>query len=140
MGKRMFELPESHYQSVYESLVEAERRCGRPVMRNEVWAVHKEIGQIVFPAVFKLWMVLGELYRNDEILTDAFENRYSAQKEMQDNLQNKTGFELYSDRITRIYPSYVLDGTLKLQPGPTTETMNFNTLKDILLSTDLSRD
>jgi len=36
----------------------------------------------VFPAVFKLWMVLGELYRNDEILTDAFENRYSAQKEM----------------------------------------------------------
>ena len=85
-------------------------------------------------------MVLGELYRNDEILTDAFENRYSAQKEMQDNPQNKTGFELYSDRITRIYPSYVLDGTLKLQPGPTTETMNFNTLKDILLSTDLSRD
>ena len=85
-------------------------------------------------------MVLGELYRNDEILTDAFENRYSAEKEMQDNPQNKTGFELYSDRITRIYPSYVLDGTLKLQPGPTTETMNFNKLKDILLSTDLSRD
>jgi|LakMenEpi03Aug12_release.lakeMendotaPanAssembly.Ray.scaffolds.fasta_scaffold361108_1 hypothetical protein len=85
-------------------------------------------------------MILGELFRNDDILTDAFENHYSTQKAMQDSPLNKTGFELYSDRIARIYPTYVLNDNLKLQPGPTTETISFNTLKDILLSTDLSRD
>ena len=59
---------------------------------------------------------------------------------MQDRPENPTGFELFSDRMKRQYPSYVLDDELKLFPGPKTSVVNFNTLKEILLSTDLTRE
>lgn len=59
---------------------------------------------------------------------------------MQDTPENPTGFELYSDRMHRQYPDYILDKDLKLLPGPYTPVVNFNELKEILLSTDLSKD
>jgi hypothetical protein len=59
---------------------------------------------------------------------------------MQDCPTNKTGYELYSDLIHRVYPTYKLDDRLRLVPGPDTPTVNFSVLKELLLSKDLSRN
>jgi hypothetical protein len=59
---------------------------------------------------------------------------------MQETETNKTGFELFSDRYYRQYPTYQLDDRLRVMPGPDTETVNFAKLKEILLSKDLSRN
>ena len=59
---------------------------------------------------------------------------------MQQNDDNQTGFELYSDRIARKFPTYKLDAELRLYPGPETLVVNFNEIKDILLSKDLSQN
>ena len=40
----------------------------------------------------------------------------------------------------RIFPTYVLDESLRIRPGPETPRVNFLNLKDILLSTDLERN
>ena len=38
-----------------------------------------------------------------------------------------------------MFPGYVLDEQLRIRPGPTTPLVNWNYLKDLLLSKDLSR-
>jgi hypothetical protein len=55
-------------------------------------------------------------------------------------LENQTGFELYSDRMKRLYPTYNLTDILKLIPGQATPVVNFNKLTEVLLSTDLQRE
>jgi hypothetical protein len=39
-----------------------------------------------------------------------------------------------------MFPTFILDERLKVLPGPSTPTFNFSILKEILLSTDLSRN
>jgi len=86
-----------------------------------------------------VWIILQELFRNDDLLADAEETTYSARADMQDSPRNRTGFELFSDRVKRMYPDYILDDTLKLMPGPDAATVNFDALKSVLLSKDLKR-
>lgn len=67
-------------------------------------------------------------------------NRYSTKKELQQKAENNTGFELFSDRIARLFPSYTLDEELKVIVTQDTPTVNFNYLKELLLSKDISRE
>jgi len=47
---------------------------------------------------------------------------------------------LYSDRIETLYPGYKLtEDRLKIIPGPQTPVINLASLKELLLSKDLSR-
>jgi hypothetical protein len=46
---------------------------------------------------------------------------------------------LYSDRIKRKFPTYVLNQALKILPGVDTPTINFEALVELMLSRDLSR-
>ena len=55
---------------------------------------------------------------------------------MQQTAENQTGFELFSDRIFRKFPSYVIDSDLRLLPGPSTPVVNFHQLRELLLSQD----
>ena len=56
--------------------------------------------------------------------------------------ENGSEYELYSDRITRIAPTYKIarNENLKLYPGPDTPTVNLKQLMELLLSKDLSRN
>jgi len=45
-----------------------------------------------------------------------------------------------SDRHVRKYSDYLLDERLRARPGPNVPVVNFRQLKEILLSTDLSRN
>jgi hypothetical protein len=80
---------------------------------------------------------LQELFRNDDLLADAEETAYSARPDMQDSPDNPTGFELFSDRVKRLFPTFTLTNALKLMPGSETPTVNFTHLKELLLSKDL---
>ena len=42
--------------------------------------------------------------------------------------------------MARIYPGYEIDERCRVRPGPETETLNFTELKELLLSTDLTRN
>ena len=87
-----------------------------------------------------MWMVMHELFRNDELLADHESNLYSVRPEMQDTPTNPTGFELFSDRDEIKFPTYELGDNLRLIPGPDTPTVKFSWLKDLLLSKDLARN
>ena len=46
---------------------------------------------------------------------------------------------LYSDRIVKKFPTYLLDDSLTLVPGPDSELINFNQLIELMLSKDMTR-
>jgi hypothetical protein len=50
------------------------------------------------------------------------------------------GFMTYSDRMSLVYPGYVLNDRLAVRPGPRTPVHSLKYVKDLLLSTDLSRN
>ena len=139
LGRSVLPLPWGVRSSVFQALLETENRLGRPFKRNEAFAVYKQRSYFCI-AANPFWMVLGDLFRNDELLCDYEQINYSVNPQMQDTPENPTGFELYSDRMKRQYPDYILGKELILFPGPKTPVVNFHTLKDILLSTDLSQD
>ena len=85
-------------------------------------------------------MSLEDLYYNDEILSDEHFHRYSLNPEMQHTDDNPTTFRLYSDYFTIKYSQCDLDReTGILHPKANTPVVNFNELKELLLSKDLSR-
>ncbi len=77
---------------------------------------------------------------NDEVLTDMACARFSLNPAVQSTAENPSEFELFSDRVNRMWPSYVLDSRNRLRPGPETPTINLAWLKELLLSKDLSRN
>ena len=84
--------------------------------------------------------ILADMYRNDELLADREQCYWSVNEENQSKFEKQTEFELYSDRMKRLYPTYNLTDILKLIPGPATPVVNFNKLTEVLLSTDLQRE
>ena len=85
-------------------------------------------------------MTLFDLYRNDEVLCDRELNLWTLKRENQYSPTNKTDFLLFSDRLCKDFPGYQLDNLMTLRPKPDTPTMNFDVIKEILLSKDLSRN
>ena len=66
-------------------------------------------------------------------------HRISVDRNHQRTAENETEFELFSDRYQRRFSNYQLVDRLRFQPGPDTPVLNWNHMKDLLLSTDLSR-
>lgn len=63
-------LPWGFRSSIYKALIEAENRTGgQPVKRNDICMVHKELSYLNLDCML-IWIILGELFRNDEILAD----------------------------------------------------------------------
>ena len=74
------------------------------------------------------------------MLCDAEMNMYSMDSRHQRSASNPDGvFELCSDRVHRKFVTYEFDEIHRFRPGPDTETVNFNDLKALLLSKDMSR-
>lgn len=66
--------------------------------------------------------------------------RFSLIPENQSTEKTPTDYMLFSDRFVTFYSGHVLDNRCRVRPGPETPTVDFNELKDILLSTDLARN
>ena len=98
LGKSVAPLPWGLRGIVYNGLVAAETQFGRPVKRNEVYNACGRYCGFKIP-VMPVFLVLKDLYRNDEILCDANQHFFSANRQLQETHDNQTGFELFSDRI-----------------------------------------
>mmetsp|Transcript_22321 Transcript_22321/g.27397 ORF Transcript_22321/g.27397 Transcript_22321/m.27397 type:complete len:92 (-) Transcript_22321:1229-1504(-) len=58
---------------------------------------------------FHMFVGLQDLYRNDEVLADLNNERFTLNRALQSTAENKTEYELYSDRFVRVFPGYTLD-------------------------------
>ena len=97
------------------------------------WNSDLPIGSLSF---FKA--AVQDLFKADQILGDKHIQRCSLLQSNQSTEENPTDFVLYSDRISTMWPSYVLDERCRIRPGPETPVVNFVLLKALLLSTDLA--
>ena len=122
----------------FEALRRAEALKGSPPYVIEIAAQWNSI--IPWLAPFYLITGLQDLYKTDIMLADKEHNRFSLNAAMQSTAENPSEFELYSDKIYRLFPTYVLDQRCRIRPGPATVTMSFNQIKEVLLSRDLSRN
>lgn len=81
-----------------------------------------------------------DLYQNDEILANYNMDKFSLNGQVQKSSKNpESTFMLYSDRRVHKYSDYDLNETWHLIPKATTPTINFDQLKELMLSTDFSR-
>ena len=76
---------------------------------------------------------LLELYKADQCLSDAELNRFAIDMRAQSSKKRRTGFELYSDRVTRLYPTYKMDRRCRPRPSRMTPVLNFYELRRTLL-------
>ena len=83
---------------------------------------------------------LFDFFKADEVLADAQIMRFTLRPENQSTEENPTEFMLFSDRFTQNFPSYVLDDRTRIRPGPETPVINFDNLKELLLSKDVARN
>ena len=84
----------------------------------------------------KIAPYLYESFRNDMILSDNLVEYFSVDPLNQCTEGNQTKFELCSDRLAKNLPNYVFDERGRVRPGPETSTVNFDYLKELLLSKD----
>ena len=80
--------------------------------------------------------VLAELVKGDEVLCDPEMNLFTLQTE-KDRKLGQVEFEKFSQRLAKYFPSYSLDEDGRVVAGLETPKQNFNSLRSILLSTDL---
>ena len=85
--------------------------------------------------------MMQSLFQDDLVLCDTEMNMYSLDVSRQhSHTTNRDGiFELCSDRMQRLYPTYHLDKTCRFMPGPETPNINFTSIKEILLSKDMRK-
>ena len=125
-------------KAVFRAIQAAEAERGGPAYAVDVGRNWSSVLPMLSP--FHLLMGLQDLYRNDEVLADLALERYTTRVEHQNREGHETEYELYSDRVVRVFPGYVLDRRLRYRPGPETPRVDFNWLRELLLSNDLERD
>ena len=79
---------------------------------------------------------LSDLFKDDRILCDSEMNLYSLNPDLQRTASNESPFELCSDRMQRLYPTYALHEDGVFLVGPETQTISFSELRSLLLSKD----
>ena len=140
-GHRIMNTPETTVAAVMQAVKDAEELKQDPVYVMEVEQTFvKRNGKKTGMSLLDIKNILMDLYRNDQILTDEEMNRFSMQQRNQNQMLRPTQFDLCSDRLVTKFPTYELDKKCRIVPGPKTQLRNFNELKDLLLSKDLTRD
>ena len=134
----MIKLVWGYRSAAYDALKRAETKKGSPPNILEVYAEWNSM--IPNLASMFVYMALLDLYRADEILCDKMCDKFSLNPAMQSTPDRPSDFELYSDRVTRLFPTYVLDDRLHLRPGHTTPRLNLLQMRELLLSRDLTRN
>jgi len=122
------------------AIKEAEEERGSPAYLPDLRRAINQRYHLIRHSTPFLRGVLMDLYRNDQVLCDREMDRFTLDPAMQHKEGvNETGFELHSDRFTRMFPGYNLTDNGLMEPKEDTPTVNFNHLKELLLSKDLSR-
>lgn len=142
IGKYHLPIPWFFRNSVKVALMTAEQRKGAPVYMIEIYGEWKrsQFCHYIYNSHVSIIACLWDLYTNDECMTDCEFNRFSADSSRQHiDFQDETGLYLYSDYYSKKYGHLQLDDAGVLYPKEDTPTLNFEYLRDLLLSKDLSR-
>ena len=122
-GKSMIPLPGFIRNCIYSSVDLAEKKLGRPGDTVEVFTTvlhtygHWGFKWISFGYVA---VFLQNLYREDILCADKHFVHWTTSLVGED----KAGFENFSTRFRRLFAGYVLDSTMHVRAGPTTQTVN----------------
>lgn len=94
------------------------------------------------PAIAAMFVLNGllDLYRADEVLADHDCARFSLNSAYKNREGHETEFDLFSDKMERLYPGYLIDDMCRVRPGPNTPTVNLKWLQELLKSKDLERN
>lgn len=113
-------------ETTYAALRLAEQEKGGPVILPDVVRAYRKISKFPLFSPHMIFFCLWDYYWNDQILADKEINRYTTDLKLQHTDANPTGFDLYSDRITRVFPGYTIDQNMRVRPGPETPLANFD--------------
>ena len=116
----------------------AEAALGRPPYLIEI--IPHWNSWIPMLSQFHLFVGLQDCFRNDEVLADVENLHFTLNPALQSTADNPTEYELFSDRFVKVFQGYVVDRRVRVRPGPDTPRVNFQWLKDVLLSKDLERN
>lgn len=118
-----------------------EEEKGRPVFLMEVYQTLCKTSYMPVGPYNVLLMCAMLIAINDEGLINSQATQFSLDVKNQNTPENPTDFEFFSDRLKRKHPSYTADAkTGRILPGPNSPVINFKTLKEIFLSTNLERN
>lgn len=126
-------------ESSYEALRRAEQEKGAPVNLPEILRAFRQVSKKPIVAPHAITLCLLDFYWNDQILADRELNYVTLNPKYQHTEKNPTGFDVYSDRLARIYPGYDIDHLMRMVPIKGTPVLNYDYIKNLLLSKDLSR-
>ena len=106
-----------------EALRRAEEKLGRPPYTVEIFAEWNSMIPALAPPFLQAG--LGDLFKNEEILADFTMERFTLNPAKQRTAENPTEFELFSDRMVRLYPKYeVTADRCLIRPGPDARRTN----------------
>ena len=126
-------------QDVFRAITLGEAELGKPLYYVEIVASFTKNIEEAASKVSLIQFSLVELFRDDKVLATKDMHKFSVNPAMQNTESNKTDYMLFSDRVALIYPGYQLDHRLCIRAGPTSATLNFDKLRELFLSKDLSR-
>lgn len=138
MGKYTFDCAQGYREACMTALQMAEQKKGGPPYVIEIAAEWSSL--VPMTTIFHLFVGLLDVFRNDEVLADYECNKFTLNPNLQSKVGRPSEYELYSDRIARVFPTYKLDEKLRVRPGPESQTVSFLWLKELLLSNDIARN
>ena len=105
LGAYTFASMWGYKQACYDALRAAEAKYGRPVYAIEV---SQNWQSTLVPKIgtAEIYAGLLDLYKADECLSDGELTKFTLELRAQSVQKRKTVFELYSDRMWHLYPSY----------------------------------
>lgn len=133
-GRYTRSLPWTYRATFKRALAHAEAKHGRPVYIIEVAESWSQISYKPYMNCMIVFLCGADCYQNDEIMADQNLEKFTLNPALQGDV-----FELYSDRKDRKFPLYSLTPNLRLVANETTPTINFDHLKELLLSQGDSR-
>ena len=80
--------------------------------------------------------LLNNLFKDDRVLCDRGQYLFSTNPALQRTDANESQFELCSDRLQRLYPTYSVTEQGVFQPRPEAMMISFPEIKRLLLSKD----
>jgi hypothetical protein len=137
-GKYTHYLPPGFKSNLIFCIRHAEQQKGRPVYIVEIKDSWDALCNMPYFTPWTLQFGCYDLFQNDELLADELCEKFTLDPKYQRNENNEDSqFELYSDRYMRKFSHFNIDDQLRFTPNEKAKTINFDNLKNILLSTDL---
>ena len=134
-------LPSCYMKAGLQAVLHAEKKLGRPVYVCEVITAFRETSYLPLPIHITVFSICMDLYSNDELLANYNLDQVSLNPALQHHPQTNpdSDFKLMSDRKESQFKTYKLLPSMQLKPTEETPVINFDQLRDLLLSKDFSR-